>query len=84
MASLAAYLQSGLHRGLFPGLSSAVLLHFVQLVRALKHPSHPLHCCGNGLPVCLLHGEKSGQIPKKVILEVPCAWGEAKGGELGR
>lgn len=49
-------LQFGCHRGLFLGLSSVILFHFVQLFQVPKHPSNPLdHCC-NSLQVCLLHG----------------------------
>lgn len=72
MATQASYLQSGLHRGLLPGLSSAILLHFVQLVRALKHPSNPLDRCRNSLPVRLLHGYKAGRISAPVMLEASC------------
>lgn len=70
MASLVSYLQSGLHRGLLPGLSSAILLDFIQLVRALKHPSNPLDRCRNSLPVCFLHDYKAGGMSAPVMLEV--------------
>lgn len=49
------HLQPSLYGGLFAGLSSSVLLHFVQLVWSLQHPCHTLHCRGNRLPTRLLH-----------------------------
>lgn len=67
-----SYLQPGFHGGLLPGLSSAVLLHFVQLVRALEHPGNPLDSCCNSLPVRLLHGYRAGRISAPVILGIPC------------
>lgn len=45
-----------LDRGLQSGLFSVLLLHFVPLLQALKHPTKPSDHCSRSLLVCFLHG----------------------------